>query len=396
MLTDSQLRKVKTLPKAYRMADGRGLYLVVTPSGSKLWRYKYRYLGREKLMALGQYPDVPLASARQRHAEARKLLADGTDPMAARKAQRLASAIADRKSFRSVGDAWLDHWKVGKSERHVNTNKSRLKTNIYPHLGARPIGEIEAPELVAMVKAIESRGVGDLARRTLETTGQIFRYAIAHGYCSRNPAADIKPRDVLKAVPVTNLARIEASELGSLMKEIEVYQGKTVTRLAVKLMAHVWVRTKELIGGEWAEVDWEARRWTIPGERMKMRTPHIVPLSTQAIGILRLLHAITGNGPKMFPGDTYSADTMSNNTILSALERMGFGGKMTGHGFRGLASTILYENGFEEGPVEMQLAHKKRNKVRAAYDHAKYLQPRTEMMQWWSNYLDAKLQEALK
>lgn len=388
MLSDTAIRKATPRSAAYRMTDGRGLYLMVTPAGGKLWRWKYRHGGLEKLISFGGYPDVSLVDARERHGAARKLLASGVDPMAQRKAEKVTAALGDAHSFKVVALLWHSHWKVNKSEQHADSTRRRLENNVYPRLGARPIDEIEAPELVQMVKGIEARGVGDLAKRSMQTTGQIFRYGIAHGYCRRNPAADIKPGDVLKPLVTVNLARIDATALPKLLRDIEVYRGKVITRLAMKLMNLVFLRTSELIGGLWSEVDFEGKQWRIPVERMKKKTPHIVPLSTQALEILELLKSVTGGGELMFPGDIDHRQTMSNNTILFALYRMGYKGDMTGHGFRGLASTILYENGFEEEHVELQLAHIKRNKVRAAYDHAKYLKQRAVMMQWWGDYLE--------
>jgi integrase len=388
MLSDSQLRKLKHSPTPYRMTDGRGLFLLVTPAGGKLWRWKYRYQGSEKLMSFGGYPDVSLVDARELHAAARKLLAGGVDPMAKRKEDKQAAALGDTRSFRAVALLWLDHWKVDKSEQHVGTTTRRLDANVFPGLGARPIDEIEAPDLVQMAKAVEARGVGDLARRTLETTGQIFRYAIAHGYCKRNPAADIKPGDVLKPTRSRNLARVDATALPALLRAIEVYQGKVITRLAMKLMALTFVRTSELIGAQWSEFDLEARRWNIPAERMKMKTPHIVPLSTQAVELLGLLRGVTGGGELLFPGDIDHRKTMSKNTILEALDRMGYGGIMTGHGFRGLASTLLHEQGWPHEHIELQLAHAPRNAVSAAYNHALYLEPRAKMMQAWGDFLE--------
>jgi integrase len=395
MLTDTSIRKSTPGPVAYRLTDGRGLYLTVTPAGGKLWRYKYRFEGSEKLMTFGQYPEVGLAGARERHAAARKLLAEGNDPMAVRRAHRLAGALAESHSFASVAALWLEHWKVGKSPRHADVTRRRLEVNVYPAIGAMSVADIEAPHLVAMAKAVEARGVGDLARRSLETTGQVFRHAIAHGFCSRNPAADIKPRDVLRPLVRTNLARVDAKALPALLAALEVYPCKVVTRLAVKLMALTFVRTSELIGGLWEEIDWEARRWNIPAERMKMKTPHIVPLSSQAITSLRLLQKITGKGPLLFPGDVDARKTMSNNTILHALRGMGYGGVMTGHGFRGLASTLLHEQGWPHDHIELQLAHAPRNAVSAAYNHALYLAPRAEMMEAWGNYLEKTLLEGL-
>lgn len=394
MLTNTEVLKAKPRDKEYRMADGRGLYLAVTPTGGKLWRYKYRFLGKEKLMSFGQYPDLPLVEAREKHAQARRVLASGVDPMAARKEEKIAAVLADELTFHSVALDWFSHWKVNKDPSYVDRLERRLVADVYPVIGSRHIGDIKAPAIVDLVKGVERRGAADVARRILITIGQIYRYAIAHNKAERNPAADIKPGDILKQRVTKNFARIESHELPSLLQKIELYTGKPVTRLAIKLMALVFIRTKELIGGRWEEVDFEQKRWTIPASRMKrvkgsVRTPHIVPLSTQAIGILRLLQTLTGKGELMFPADRGGKGSMSNNTILFALDTMGYGGAMTGHGFRGVASTILYEHEFHEDHIELQLAHMPRNKVRAAYDHARYLKQRAELMQWWGDYIEA-------
>jgi integrase len=388
LLTDTEIRKAKPKDAGYHMTDGRGLFLWVTPAGGKLWRWKYRFNGAQKQMSYGSYPDVSLADARERHAEARKLLAADIDPMAQRKANKDAIKAADANSFQSVAHLWLSHWAEGKSPRHVDTTRRRLETNVFPLLGSRPIMEIEAPELVTVVKSIEARGVSDLAKRALETIGQIFRYAIAHGYAKRNPAADIKPGDILKATRKTNYARVTAKELPALLKAIEVYTGKVTTRFAMKLMALTFVRTGELIGARWDEIDIEGKRWNIPAERMKMKTPHIVPLATQSLEVLELLRSITGNGELLFPGDRDPRKPMSNMTILVALKRMGYGGIQTGHGFRGIASTILHEQGWPHEHIELQLAHSPRNAVSAAYNHALYLEPRAVLMQEWANYIE--------
>jgi len=269
--------------------------------------------------------------------------------------------------------------------------KRRMEVDILPCLGACPIAEIEAPQVVAMVQAIEQRGARDIAKRALETTGQIFRYAIAHGRARRNPASEIRPSDILKSTRKVNYARVDAKELPQLLKAIELYKGTPVTRLAIKLMAFTFVHTSELIGAKWAEFDLENARWDIPAERMKMRTPHIVPLATQAIEVLEMLHSLTGESEWLFPGDRNAKKPMSNNTILKALERMGYKGRMTGHGFRGLASTILREKGYVHDHIELQLAHAPRNAVSAAYNHALYLEPRAKMMQEWADYLETTL-----
>jgi integrase len=388
VLNTTVIRKAKPKATAYQMSDGLGLALRVTPTGGKLWRWKYRHAGAQLEMSFGKYPDVDLVSARELHAVARKLLASGIDPMALRKAERAKNMVSDPNSFKTVSDLWLDHWSVGKSARHVDTTRRRLKANTLPMLGSRPIAEIEAPELVRMAKAIEKRGASDLAKRALETTGQIFRYAVAHGYCKRNPAAEIRPGDILKPTRKVNFARVEARELPALLRCIEVYRGHVVTRLAMKLLALTFVRTSELIGARWYEFDLKARRWNIPAERMKMKTPHIVPLSTQAIEVLELLRSITGGGELLFPGDRDQSKPMSNNTILVALKRMGYQGRQTGHGFRGIASTILHEQGYPHEHIELQLAHTQRNAVSAAYNHALYLSQRFKMMQDWANFLE--------
>lgn len=387
-LTDTEIRRAKSKDKAYNLTDGAGLHLEITPAGGKLWRWKYRHEGKEKLMAFGKYPDVTLALARERHSEGRKLLATGVDPMARRKAAKTAQAVSTANSFGSISAQWFEHWREGKSTRHVDSVKRRIASDILPCLAARPIAEIEAPELVAMVKAIEQRGARDIAKRALETTGQVFRFAIAHGHARRNPASEFRASDILKSSRKTNYARVDARELPSLLKRIEVYQGTHVTRLAMKLMALTFVRTSELIQAKWSEFNLEAARWDIPAERMKMRTPHIVPLSKQALEVLDMLRDLTGNGEWVFPGDRDHRKSMSNNTILKGLERMGYKGSMTGHGFRGLASTILHEQGYLHEHIELQLAHAPRNAVSAAYNHALYLEPRARMMQDWADFLE--------
>jgi integrase len=384
-LTDVQ---IKPNAKPYKVSDGGGLFLWVTPAGGKIWRWTYRHEGRAKLMTLGKYPDVPLMLARERHAEARKLLAGGKDPMAERKAEKTAAEASAVNSFQTVAALWLAHWREGKSPRHADATERRMKADILPCLGARPVAEIEAPELVAMCKAIQERGARDIAKRALETTGQVFRYAIAHGHARRNPTAEIRPSDILRSTPKTNYARVDARELPQLLRAIEVYRGTQITRLAMKLMALTFVRTSELIGAKWSEFDLEAARWDIPTERMKMRTPHIVHLAQQAIEVLEMLRTITGESEWLFPGDRNANKPMSNNTILKALERMDYKGRMTGHGFRGLASTILHEQGYAHEHIELQLGHAPRNAVSAAYNHALYLEPRAKMMQKWADFLE--------
>ena len=383
-LKDVQVKQVKSRAKPFKFTDGAGLFLWVTPSGGKIWRWTYRFEGKAKLMTFGKYPAISLIQAREKHSDARKLLAAGVDPMAQRKDEK----AENEHTFRHISSQWMEHWQDGKSPRHVDYVKRRMEADILPSLGARPMEEIEAPEIVKMVKAIEKRGARDIAKRSLETTGQIFRYAIAHGYCKRNPATEIRPGDILKSVRKVNYARIDAKELPALLRAIEVYSGTAVTRLAMKMMALTFVRTSELIGARWEEFDIKAKRWDIPADRMKMRTPHIVPLARQTLEALEMLRPLTGQSKWLFPGDRNSKNPMSNNTILKALERMGYKGSMTGHGFRGLASTLLHEQGYNHDYIELQLAHAPRNAVSAAYNHAVYLEPRKRMMQDWADFLE--------
>lgn len=386
-LTDPEIKGFKPGAKPRKESDEKGLYLLVTPAGAKLWRFKYRVLGKEKLMALGAYPDVSLKSARLKRDAARELLAAAVDPMEKKKADTRARKVAAENSFESVARKWWAHWRSARSDSHVQYVIRRLEADVFPQIGTRPIAEIEAPELVALAKRIAARGALDIAHRALQTIGQVFRYAIAHGFAERNPAKDFNPSDVLESREKKNYARLEAKELPELLRKIETYKGSAVTRLAMKLMALTFVRTSELIEARWEEFDLDAAEWRIPAARMKMKTPHIVPLAVQAVEVLRALHTVTGHSALVFPGERDHEKPMSNNTILGALKRMGYQGRMTGHGFRGIASTCLHEMGFDHAHIELQLAHQERNEVSAAYNHALYLGQRREMMQQWADYL---------
>lgn len=389
-LTDTACKNAKCpLDKArLRLADSGGLYLEVVPTGGKLWRWKYRYAGKEKRLALGSYPVVTLAQARRARDDARDQLKTGLDPVAAKKLVKVAQVAARANNFEAVARAWFDHWKDNKSGRHADYVLRRLEADVFPVVGPRPIADITAPELLAMVKKIEARGAGDIAKRAWQTCGQIFRYAIAHGRAQRNPAADVRPSDALKARSKTHYARVESKELPELLRKIEAYRGTPATRLAMKLMALTFVRTGELIAARWEEFDLEAAEWRIPAERMKMRTPHIVPLSVQAVDVLRSLEEIKGLSGLVFQGERDHEKPMSNGAILGALRRMGYAGRMTGHGFRGIASKILHELEYRHDIIELQLAHQERDQVSAAYNFATYLPQRRKMMQDWADHLD--------
>jgi len=375
-----------------RFFDGKGLYLEVTQAGGKYWRLKFRHAGKAKVLALGVYgkspPEVTLAQARKARDQAREALAKGDDPAHLKREAKLTKAISESNTFELVARQWHDHWKGPKSPRHADYVLRRLEADVFPALGARPVASVTAPALLAMAKAIEARGAVDIAKRSLQTCGQIMRYAVAHGLIERNPAADVKPSDALLPHKKTNYARLDAKEMPELLRKIEAYQGTPQTRLAMKLLALTFVRTGELIAARWEEFNLEAARWDIPASRMKMKTPHIVPLAPQAIEVLQILRTTSNGRELLFPGERNHQKPMSNNTILKALERMGFKGRMTGHGFRGLASTILHELGHGHHLIELQLAHQKRDQVSAAYDHATYLTDRAAMMAAWANHLD--------
>ena len=402
-LTDTAIRSAKPGTKPFKMYDRDGLFVMITPVGSKLWRWRYRFDGKEKLMALGEYPLIGLAEVRELHLTARKSLIAGTDPMADRKAEGEAKqkeAEARQReadnSFENVAREWWNWWLIGKSPRHADTTMRRMEADVFPAYGHKPINEVTAADVRQLMISVEKRDARDVAKRIHETTSQIFRFAIARDIAARNPAADFKPRDILAEAQTENRARVDAKELPELLVKIDEYNGDAITRLAMKLMTYTFVRTSEEIEAPWSEFDLDEARWTIPAERMKMKTPHIVPLSRQAVEVLRALKQITGHGHFVFAGARDKTKPISNNTILYALYRIGYRDRMTGHGFRGLASTILNEHEFDEAHIELQFAHTKRNKVAAAYNHAKYLKQRTEMMQWWADYLDAKLAKGRK
>lgn len=389
MLNDTTIRKARPRATAYKLSDGNGLQLRIQPTGAKLWQYRFRLQRRDLTASIGPYPEISLAEAREQLLALRRQVVQGVNPIEAKRSEAARSQGDAERTFEVVARLWWADWKAARSDSHTEYVKRRLEADVFPAIGGRPVGEIEAPELVRMAKKIEQRGALDIAKRALQTCSQVFRYAIAHGWASRNPAKDFAPADVLATRKKKNYARIDARELPALLRKIDAYQGSPGTRLAMKLLALTFVRTKELIEARWAEFDLEAARWDIPAERMKMRSPHLIPLSTQAVQVLRVLQEFSGGRELLFPGERDHSRPMSSNTILAALERMGYKGRMTGHGFRGLASTILHEQGFDHAHIELQLAHQERNEVSAAYNHALYVDQRAKMMQAWGDYLEA-------
>lgn len=386
-LIDSVIKAAKPKEKPYSLPDGHGLNLSIQPSGAKWWRYRYRFNSTPKMLSLGVYPDVTLSEARAQHTSFKGLLKQGIDPSQHRQEQKQKESIAAENSFQSIALLWWHHWKHNKNERHVRYTIRRLETDVFTMIGNKPINEITAATLLTVIKKIESRGALDIAKRALTTCGQVFRYAVAHGFAERNPAADINPSDVLKPTKKTNHARLDQKELPELLRKIDEYETP-LTRFALQLMTLTFVRTGELIGAKWDEIDIEKREWRIPAERMKMKTQHIASLSDQAIKVLLEIKRLAADETLLFPSERRDGKSMSNNTILYALYRMGYHGRMTGHGFRGIASTILHERGYNHDHIELQLAHTQRDEVSAAYNHALYLKPRAQMMQDWADYLE--------
>lgn len=385
-LTDVEARKAKPKERAYKLADGLGLYLWVGSSGSKLWRYKYRYHGKEKLLSLGSYPAVSVAKARKLSGEARVALAENIDPMTERRQAKLQKRNAAGNSFRAVAQEWLSKQRWSKPTR--DKAEWTFEKLLFPWLGERPIAEITAPEVLGVLRRTESRGKLETAQRAKQRCSQVFRYGIATGLCERDPAADLK--GALATPKTQHRASItEAGQVGALMRAIHSFEGSFVVASALKLLPFVFVRPGELRSAEWKEIDLDNVEWRIPAERMKMRAVHIVPLSEQAAAILRELHPLTGNGRYVFPSVRSRRRPMSENTINSALRRLGYTSEqMTAHGFRSLASTLLHERGYNPDWIERQLAHAESNKVRAAYNYAEHLHERRRMMQEWADYLD--------
>jgi integrase len=386
-LTDSKIKSAKPKDKAYKLSDGAGMYLQVTPAGHKYWRLKYRFGGKEKTLAMGVYPDVKLKVARIKRKDARELLDAGKDPGLAKKEQKRQEIMQANSTFEGVAREWHGMQKHRWTDRHANKVMSSLSNNIFPALGARPIADITPPELLDVLRVIEHRGALVVARETLQRCSAVFRYAIASCRAERNPAADLQ--GALKPPKETHYASLSAEDLPEFLEKLEHYDGHVMTKLAMRLLMLTFVRTGEIRGAKWEEIDIENKLWRIPAERMKMDVEHLVPLSDQAIACLEELRVITGYYEMIFPGRANVKKPMSENTILYALYRMGYHGKATGHGFRSTASTILHEMQFPSDAIERQLAHGERNKVKAAYNKALYLDKRTEIMQAWADYLDS-------
>lgn len=393
-LTDVKIRNVKPSKKPQKLFDGGGLFLLVTPAGGKWWRLKYRFVGKEKQLSLGVYPDIDLKEARERRDQARKQLANNIDPGINRKAVKAAQLDSNANTYEVIAREWLDKQSAIRAPSHIKKITQRLERDVFPWLGKRPIAEITAPELLKVLRRIEERGVVETAHRALQNTGQIFRYAIATSRATHDLSRDL--HEALTPIKRGHFAAMtDPKTVGGLLRAINGYEGSVITKCALRLAPLVFVRPGELRGAEWSEIDLDEATWNISAERMKLRIAHLVPLSIQAVSILRELHPITGAGRFVFPGARGKDRPMSDNAILAALRRMGFAkDEMSGHGFRAMARTILDEVlNVRPDYIEHQLAHAVRDPNGRAYNRTAHIAERRSMMQKWADYLDEVTKE---
>ena len=386
-LTATTVKNAKPRDKAYKLADGKGMYLLVSPKGAKYWRLKYRYGGKEKVLALGVYSEVSLAEAREVALKAKAQLRNDEDPGMIRKLKKREKLLSAENHFEAIALEWWGHQKGHWTSNHADRVLKSLQRDAFPYLGHRAIADIQPPDVLEMIRKVESRDALDVASRVLQRCAAVFRYAVQTGRAQVNPASELT--GVLKTRKVQHRAAITRAELPELLRAVSSYQGHIITRLALQLLIMTFVRPGELRGAQWNEFDLAAKVWRIPGERMKMGTEHLVPLSRQAIVLVEELQPISGHYDLLFPGERSRAKPISNNTMTYALYRLGYKSRATAHGFRTTASSILNEEGFNPDAIERQLSHLERNQVRGAYtQHAEYLKDRATMMQWWADYLD--------
>ena len=387
-LTDTTVKNAKPKEKDYKLTDEKGMYLFVATSGGKSFRLDYRFAGKRKTFAIGVYPETTLKEAREERDKARKLIANNIDPLEDRKAKKAQLIAETTNTFEAIANEWFEKMKSKWTDYYAEKKWGSLKKDVLPILGTKPIRNITPGDVRAILDSIQARGAIDIAHRVKGICGEIFSYAINTDRCDRNPSKEVTG----SLIPKRNKHRAaitDPKEVGGLLRAIDSYTGDFVTQCALKLTPYLMLRPGELRHAEWAEIDFEKKQFRIPAEKMKMKRIHIVPLAEQAIAILRQIQPVTGQGKYVFPSVRSRDRAMSENTVTAALRRMGFTKEeMTAHGFRGMASTLLHENGFKSDVIEAQLAHAQRNKVKAAYNHAEYLLERAEMMNWWADYLD--------
>ncbi|HHO8519563.1 TPA: tyrosine-type recombinase/integrase [Klebsiella pneumoniae] len=386
-LNARQVDTAKPREKAYQLADGAGLYPEVVPSGSRYWRMKYRFNGKEKRLAFGVYPAVSLAQARALRDEAKKKLAEGIDPSFAKKEEKLVRDVRLHNTFQAVALEWhgtkVSRW----SEGYASDIIEAFNKDIFPYIGQQPVNEIKPLVLLNVLRRMESRGATEKAKKVRQRCSEVFRYAIVTGRAEYNPAADLT--SAMSGHESKHYPFLTVEELPDFFKALSGYTGSPLIVLAARLLILTGVRTGELRGAFWSEFDLEKAVWEIPAERMKMKRPHLVPLSTQALEIVQQLKVMSGQYPLVFPGRNDPRKTMSEASINQVFKRIGYTGKVTGHGFRHTMSTILHEEGFNTAWIETQLAHVDKNTIRGTYNHALYLEGRKEMMQWYGDYVDS-------
>ncbi|EOP1008269.1 tyrosine-type recombinase/integrase [Escherichia coli] len=390
-LNDMQIRRAKPEAKAYTFGDGLGLSLLIEPNGSKSWRFRYRYAGKPKMISLGVYPTITLADARSRRDEARKLVAEGKNPSEVRKEQKLAMQTESENAFEKIAREWHQLKSAKWSAGYASDIMEAFKNDIFPYVGTRPVGEIKPLELLNVLRKIEKRGALEKMRKVRQRC-KVFRYAIATGRAEYNPAADLS--SALEVHQSNHFPFLKADEIPDFLRALEGYSGSKLVQIATKLLMITGVRTIELRAALWQEFDLDNAIWEIPAERMKMRRPHLVPLSSQAVDLLNELKIMTGNYRYVFPGRNDPNRPMSEASINQAIKRIGYGGKVTGHGFRHTLSTILHEQGFESAWIEIQLAHVDKNSIRGTYNHAQYFSGRKSMMDWYSNLIFERLKRS--
>ena len=382
------IKSAKPKDKKYRLSDSGGLYMEVTPSGGKLWRMKYRFLKKEKLLSFGAFPIVTLKEARLYRDEAKSLLSKGIDPSVVKKELKESKLAASKNSFKAVTQEWISKNSTKWSSSNTNNVSKRLEQHVFPHIGNKSISTITAPDLLTVINRIEKTGTIYTAHKTLQNCGQVFRYAMATARCTTDPTTALKGA-LPPTQPKHHASITDPKKIGALLRAINGYEGNFITQCALKLAPLVFVRPGELRHAEWQEIDFDKAEWRIPAEKMKMKAVHIVPLSKQAIAILEDIYTVTGHGKYVFPSVRTNIRPMSENTVNAGLRRLGYTKEeMTGHGFRSMASTLLNEQGWHWDAIERQLAHAERNSIRAAYNYAEHLPERIKMMQHYADYLD--------
>ncbi|EAA8278938.1 DUF4102 domain-containing protein [Salmonella enterica] len=384
-LNDMQIRRAKPEAKAYTLGDGQGLSLLIEPNGSKSWRFRYRFAGKPKMISLGVYPTITLADARSRRDDARKLVAEGKNPSEVRKERKIALQTESESAFEKIATEWHQMKSTKWSEGYASDIMEAFQKDIFPYIGERPVGEIKPLELLNVLRKIEKRGALEKMRKVRQRCSEVFRYAIATGRAEFNPAADLS--SALEVHQSNHFPFLKADEIPDFLRALNGYTGSRIVQIATKLLMITGVRTIELRASLWSEFDLDNAIWEIPAERMKMRRAHLVPLSTQALDLLNELKIMTGNYRYVFPGRNDPNKPMSEASINHLIKRIGYGGKLTGHGFRHMMSTLLHEQGFDSFWIEIQLAHVDKNNIRGTYNHALYLEKRRDMLRWYSSFI---------